>query len=73
MIMPATLEKVRHAAVDACTTAASASRHAVMQSVRFLGRNPVPTICGAVALGALAAWALRHRTRNGKGATEPSE
>jgi hypothetical protein len=64
--MPATLEKVRHAAVEACSTAVSASRDAVLSSMRFIGRNPVPTICGAVALGALAAWALHHRSRNGK-------
>ena len=56
-----TLKKVRHVAVQACSTAAGAGKGVMAQSMRLVARNPVRAICGAVALGALATWALRRR------------
>ncbi len=64
LYMPATLEKVRTATLDAYTTAATASREAVNRSIQFMGRNVVSTICSVVALGALAAWALSRRMQS---------
>ena len=50
-----TLEKVRHAASDYCHTAVEAGRGAVTKSVKFVRKNPVGTIAGAVAVGFLVA------------------
>ncbi len=55
------LTQVRHAAVEACTTAARASRAVVNNSLRLVQRHPRSSLVGAVALGLLATWALRHR------------
>jgi hypothetical protein len=56
-----TLEQVRQAASEACTTAVGASREAVARTSRFVRKNPVGTIAGAVAVGFIIAWALHRR------------
>lgn len=66
-----TLERVRHAAVDACSSAAHAgrevvdrglkiSRQAMDRGLQLVRRNPRSSFYGVLALGALAAWALFH-------------
>jgi hypothetical protein len=58
---PNTLETVRHAASEACNTAVGASKQAVQRGVKFVRKNPVGTIAGAVAVGFIVAWALHRR------------
>jgi len=55
------LEKVRHTAADAYTGATQVGRQAMDLGLRLIRGNPRSSLIGALALGALAAWAFwRH-------------
>lgn len=55
------IKKVTQATADACTSAARASRDVVGRGVSYTRRNPMKVILGAVAVGALVAYALHRR------------
>lgn len=56
-----TFQRVKQATADACVTAARTSRDAVGRGVGYVRRNPIKVLLGAVAVGALVAWAVHSR------------
>jgi ElaB/YqjD/DUF883 family membrane-anchored ribosome-binding protein len=55
------IKRVTQATAEACTSAARASRDVVERGVSYTRRNPMKVLLGAVAVGALVAYALHRR------------
>ena len=55
------IKRVTQATADACNSAARASRSAVERGVNYTRRNPMKVLLGAVAVGALVAYAVTRR------------
>lgn len=55
------IKRVTHATAEACSSAARVSRNAVERGVNYTRRNPIKVLLGAVAVGALVAYAVTRR------------
>ena len=56
------INRMKQATADACTTAARASKTAAERCVTYARQNPMKVLLGAVSVGVLIAWGLQRRT-----------